>query len=292
MAGFIGRFGWRVGLSALAMLAVAGGIAYAAIPDAGTSTYHACMLKNVGTIRIIDPSLPTSSLLQHCNASLETQITFNQNGPPGAAGPAGPIGLTGPQGPTGPAGPAGAKGPDSTVPGPVGPQGPKGDKGDTGAVGSQGAVGPQGPQGAPGPNEVADGAPCSIIGVTNGVLRITTNPDATLTMSCVDPTAQGSPVPVILVTNANSLTTGAMATVALAVISHPIATDIPVDVQSSDPSALSIVADATIPAGHTTSNIIGLPKQANATVTLTVTFQISGFPNGETIHVPVQTGPF
>jgi hypothetical protein len=87
------------------------------------------------------------------------------------------------------------------------------------------------------------------------------------------------------------LTTGDIATVALALISHPVATDIPVDVQSSDPSALSVVADATIPAGHTSSNIIGLPKQINANVTLTVTFQISGFPNGETIHVPVQTGP-
>jgi hypothetical protein len=224
------------------MLAVAGGVAYAAIPDTGTSTYHACMLKNVGTIRIIDPSLPTSSLLQHCNANLETQITFNQNGPKGDAGP-------------------------------------------------PGAVGPPGPQGAPGPNEVADGAPCSIPGVTNGVLRITTNTDATLTMRCVDPAAEGDPIPVISLANPGLLTTGDLVTVAAALISHPIATDIRVQVQSSDPNVLSVVADATIPAGHTSSNIIGLPKQANTNVTLTVTFQLGG-PGGETIQVPVRTGPF
>ena len=63
------RGGWKplrrravvLGIGAVGALAVAGGIAYAAIPDTGTSTYHACMLKNVGTIRIVDPSLPASS---------------------------------------------------------------------------------------------------------------------------------------------------------------------------------------------------------------------------------------
>ena len=63
------------------------------------------------------------------------------------------------------------------------------------------------------------------------------------------------------------------------------------EVQSSDPNALSVVADATIPAGHTSSNIIGLPKEANADVTLTVTFEIGG-PGGETIaSSQFRTGP-
>src|SRR3977135_3180343 len=97
MRGFIGRLGWRFALSAAATLAVAGGIAYAAIPDAGTSTYHACMLKNVGTIRLIDPSLATNSLLQHCTA-LETEISFSQKGTKGDAGTPGAAGAAGGQG--------------------------------------------------------------------------------------------------------------------------------------------------------------------------------------------------
>jgi len=81
-----------------AVFAVAGGIAYATIPDGG-HVYTACMLKNVGTIRMIDTSLPSSSLLSHCT-SLETQISWSQNGTPG------------PQGNPGPAGPAGKDGAD------------------------------------------------------------------------------------------------------------------------------------------------------------------------------------
>ena len=75
---FAGR-GVRFAVAALALFTVAGGIAFAAIPDAD-GTYHACMLKNLGTIRIIDP------VKQHCSAALETEITFNQKGSPGANG--------------------------------------------------------------------------------------------------------------------------------------------------------------------------------------------------------------
>ena len=110
MRRFIGRLGWRVFLSSLATLVVAGGIAYAAIPDASTSTYHACLLKNVGTIRIIDPSLAPSSALQHCNPKFETEITFAQQGPKGDQGLQGLKGDTGPQGEKGDTGPQGAKG--------------------------------------------------------------------------------------------------------------------------------------------------------------------------------------
>ena len=74
----------RVALAAIAIFAVAGGVAYAAIPDAGSGVYHACMLKNVGTIRIIDPER------QRCSSSLEVEITFNKEGPTGNPGATGP----------------------------------------------------------------------------------------------------------------------------------------------------------------------------------------------------------
>ncbi len=156
---------------ATAFFIVAGGVAYATIPDSGKA-YTACMLKNVGTIRLIDPSLSSSNVMSHCT-SLETQITWNQQGQPGAAGPAGPAGALGPAGTggangtdgapgaTGPAGPAGPKGDtgatgDPGAAGPPGPAGPKGDTGDTGPAGpagpagATGATGPQGPAGADG----------------------------------------------------------------------------------------------------------------------------------------------
>ncbi len=79
----------RFAIAVAAIFALAGGIAYAAIPDAGTGVYHACMLKNIGTIRIIDPDK------QHCVSALETEITFNKQGP------AGPPGLNGTPGTNG-----------------------------------------------------------------------------------------------------------------------------------------------------------------------------------------------
>ena len=117
-------------------LAAAAGIAYAAIPNS-SNVYSACMLKGVGTIRLIDTSLPSSNLLGHCTA-LETQISWNGSGQAGPAGPAGPTGQTGQTGPAGPAGPAGAKGNDGATgaPGAQGPIGPAGPAGDAGANGS------------------------------------------------------------------------------------------------------------------------------------------------------------
>jgi hypothetical protein len=86
----------------VSMLFLAGGIAYAMIPD-GNKVFSACMLKNVGTIRLIDPSLPGNSLITHCTA-LEAPLTWNQVGQPG------PPGQQGTQGPQGPQGPQGAQG--------------------------------------------------------------------------------------------------------------------------------------------------------------------------------------
>src|SRR5436305_8446199 len=78
--------------AALAALAAAG-IAYATIPDAN-GVYTACKLNVSGTIRLIDPSLGSTSLLGHCT-SLETQITRNEGGPTGPKGPVGDKGPTG-----------------------------------------------------------------------------------------------------------------------------------------------------------------------------------------------------
>jgi len=76
----------------VAALLAAAGIAYATIPDGG-AVYTACMLKNVGTIRLIDPSGPSGSLLSRCSA-LETQIQWNQKGQKGDTGPAGANGVS------------------------------------------------------------------------------------------------------------------------------------------------------------------------------------------------------
>ncbi len=76
---------WKLAAAAIAVAALAGaGIAYATIPGAG-AVYTACMLKNVGTVRLIDPSLPASNLMSHCT-SFETQVTWNQQGQPGTPG--------------------------------------------------------------------------------------------------------------------------------------------------------------------------------------------------------------
>ncbi len=110
---------------AVAAFAVAG-IAYAAIPGSG-GVYTACMLKGVGTIRLIDPSLPKNAFDSHCT-SIEQQITWNQVGPPGMPGATGQQGKAGATGPTG----------DAGAPGPTGA---------SGASGASGATGPQGPAG-------------------------------------------------------------------------------------------------------------------------------------------------
>jgi hypothetical protein len=84
-------FSKRLALAVVAVFALAGGIAYAAIPDAD-STYHACMLKGVGTIRIVDPER------QRCSAALETEITFGARGPQGLPGTQGAPGAHGTNG--------------------------------------------------------------------------------------------------------------------------------------------------------------------------------------------------
>lgn len=122
MNGFIGRFSRRVVLIGIAGLALAGGLAYAAIPDSA-GTIHACLLNGQGQVRIIDPAQGA------CHAN-ETAISWSETGPQGLQGPAGPAGPQGAKGDTGPQGPAGA----------TGPAGPQGGKGDTGAQGPAGGL--------------------------------------------------------------------------------------------------------------------------------------------------------
>ena len=111
MNGFINRFSRRLVVLGVGTLALAGGLAYASIPDSD-GTIHACLLKSLEQVRIIDPSE------QQCRPN-ETPISWNQMGPTGATGPQGATGATGPQGATGATGPQGATG----ATGPSGPPG-------------------------------------------------------------------------------------------------------------------------------------------------------------------------
>jgi len=102
---------FRVLLAAGALLALAGGIAYAKIPDSG-GVIHTCYSQSLGTWRPIDTE---TNPPQRCKSS-ETQLDFNQKGPKGDTGPIGPAGR------------AGADGND----GALGPQGPQGERGPAG----------------------------------------------------------------------------------------------------------------------------------------------------------------
>jgi hypothetical protein len=86
--------GIRLLLATTALLALAAGMAYAAIPDSN-GVVQACYQKVNGQLRVIDTSKGGS-----CNAS-ETALSWNQTGPPGAKGTTGAKGATGPPGPAG-----------------------------------------------------------------------------------------------------------------------------------------------------------------------------------------------
>jgi Collagen triple helix repeat (20 copies) len=130
----------------LAALALAGGAAYATIPDDG-GVIHGCYARQTGVLRVID------SDASRCLAS-ETAITWSQRGPQG---------LTGLQGDRGAQGPAGPQGPS-------GPQGPQGETGPQGATGPEGPAGPAGPPGAVG--EIAPGAAVKEAPPSNASTRV------------------------------------------------------------------------------------------------------------------------
>jgi Collagen triple helix repeat (20 copies) len=138
MNALFSRRGRRLVVLVAVGLALAVGVAYATIPGSG-NVYTACMLNHVGTIRLIDPTLPSSSFMSHCT-QLETQVSWNQTGQPGPVGPQGPKGDAGAAGPAGAQGPAGSDG-AAGVPGPAGQPGPKGDTGATGPAGAPGSGG-------------------------------------------------------------------------------------------------------------------------------------------------------
>ena len=109
----MGSFGLRsrrIALASLAVFALAGGIAYAAIPDAGTGVFHGCIMKGSGMLRIIDPEL------QQCNTAHETPITFGAKGDQGIQGIQGIQGLRGPAGANGANGSNGSNGSDGVSP--------------------------------------------------------------------------------------------------------------------------------------------------------------------------------
>ena len=125
----VGRRLVRLGVLSAALLAIAGGIAYATIP-AGNHVFTACFLRATGTMRLIDPSLPGHDLRNHCTV-FEQEISWNDQGVQGQTGPTGATGPTGPQGAAGPKGDTG----------PTGSQGPQGPTGDTGAGRAGGRAG-------------------------------------------------------------------------------------------------------------------------------------------------------
>jgi hypothetical protein len=85
-------------LAFVVLLATAGGIAYATIPG-GDGVIHGCYTNRGGVLTVIDPAAG-----QTCS-SLQTPISWNQQGP---QGPQGPQGAPGPQGDPGAAGPSDA----------------------------------------------------------------------------------------------------------------------------------------------------------------------------------------
>jgi hypothetical protein len=76
--------GIRVLAVGVVVAAVAGGIAYAAIPGED-GVISACRHKISGALRVIDSSAT-------CNASTELPLNWNQSGPAGSTGPTGPPG--------------------------------------------------------------------------------------------------------------------------------------------------------------------------------------------------------
>jgi hypothetical protein len=95
------RRNWFIAIAVVAGLVLAGGVAYASIPDAA-GVIHGCYQKVNGQLRVIDTSRGGT-----CSPS-ENALSWNQTGPTGAQGPTGPTGAKGATGATGPTGAAGS----------------------------------------------------------------------------------------------------------------------------------------------------------------------------------------
>jgi hypothetical protein len=214
------------GLATLAAIGVGAGVAYATIPDSG-GVYSACMLRNVGTIRLIDPKLSTTSILSHCT-SVETKLNWNQTG---QAGPPGPRGAAGPAGPKGDAGPPGLKG-DKGDPGATGPAGPSGAQGDSATLAN------------------LTGTPCTVDG-QDGALSISTAVNGSVTLQCNATTSRS---PALIAISAAPLTIGPADRVAVTVtLDAPSAADETVAIHSSDQTVIAAPAFVTVIAGQTSA---------------------------------------
>jgi len=162
-------------VGAIAATALAGGVAWAAIPGSG-GTIQGCYGKIGGILRVIDPSKGQKCL------SIEVPISWSQQGQKGDAGAAGAAGQPGSKGDQGIQGLPGTNGTDGTN----GLPGPKGDTGDTGA---QGPVGPQGPSGSGGTLASLDslgGLACNAAGTSPGTITVTYGPPpvGAVTLAC------------------------------------------------------------------------------------------------------------
>jgi hypothetical protein len=135
MKSIFGLRGRRLAITTVAIFAVAGGVAYAAIPDAA-GVYHGCVLKN-GTLRIIDPDT------DQCKAN-ERAITFNQTGQKGDPGSPGAPGQPGADGTNGTNGTDGTNGTNG-APGQPGADGKDGTNGTDGTSPTVAQLGPGNP---------------------------------------------------------------------------------------------------------------------------------------------------
>lgn len=78
MRQWLGRRLRRFFFLTVLLLALAAGTAYATIPDSNGG-YTACMQKDNGSIRLIDPSLAPKNKLGECKPN-ETEATWNKAG--------------------------------------------------------------------------------------------------------------------------------------------------------------------------------------------------------------------
>jgi hypothetical protein len=92
-----------VAITAVAVVAIAGGVTYAVAEIGGGGVINGCYKSQNGQLRLIDPATDS------CHPS-ETAISWSQIGPQGPKGDKGDKGDPGPQGLTGPQGPAGPPG--------------------------------------------------------------------------------------------------------------------------------------------------------------------------------------
>lgn len=102
---------------------LSGGVLVASAADEPATVINACVDKNFGDVRIIDPSRTRCRFY-------EVATSWNQVGPQGVPGPQGAQGAQGAQGPQGE---RGIQGPAGET-GPQGIQGPKGDPGPASVV--------------------------------------------------------------------------------------------------------------------------------------------------------------